>query len=190
MHAMVLAGLMMVSAVFAADKSIDFNYKDADLAKVISDYAKASGQKFIVDPNVHGKITIMSPGPVSIGEAFNQLSSALAVNGIAISKQDDVMVVAQARMIQRNLIDVGQELPALKPERMYTWVINLKHTSADEVNKQLRILTSKDGELVPYTHNNQIYVTDWTSNLQRIAKIIKEIDIPAGKGGKIDKKSQ
>jgi hypothetical protein len=33
-------------------------------------------------------------------------------------------------------------------------------------------------------------VTDWTSNLQRIAKIIKEIDIPAGKGGKIDKKSQ
>lgn len=184
MQALVLAGLMMVSAAFAADKTIDFNYKDAELAKVITDYAKASGQKFIIDPMVRGKITIVSPGPMSISEAFNQLSSALAVNGIAISKQGDTMIIGQARNIQRNLIEVSQEVPALKPERMYTWVINLKHTPAEEVNKQLRILTSKDGELVPYTHNNQIYVTDWTSNLHRIAKIIKEIDIPPVKGGK------
>jgi hypothetical protein len=35
-------------------------------------------------------------------------------------------------------------------------VINLKYVSADEVNKQLRILNSKDGELVAYTHTNQL----------------------------------
>jgi general secretion pathway protein D len=184
-----VAVLIFGSAALAAEnKNIDFSYKDAELVKVIGDYSRASGQKFIIDPGVHGKITIMNPGPVSVPEAFNQLSSALALNSIGISKQDDTMIVMQSRAIERNLIDVGQELPVMKPERMFTWVINLKYTSADEVNKQLRILTSKDGELVPYTHNNQIYVTDWVSNLYRIQKIMREIDIPAGKNGKIEAK--
>jgi general secretion pathway protein D len=177
---------MMSCAAFATDdKTVDFNYKNAEVGKVIADYAKASGQKIIVDPAARGSVTVINPHSVSLNEAFDQLSSAMALIGLGFSKQGDTMIVMQARALQRNLIDVGRELPPPKPERMYTWVINLKYASADEVNKQLRILTSRDGELVPYTLNNQIYVTDWTSNLYRISKIINEIDIPsAGKSGK------
>lgn len=173
-------------AASAADKNqtLNFSFRDGDVTDVIKEYAKASGERFIVDPSVRGKITILNPAPVSVAEAFNQLSSALAVNGIAISHQGDEMVVSPARITQRSLIEVGNQLPALKPERMYTWTIQLKYVSADEVNKQLRILTSKDGELVPFSHTNQILVTDWVSNLHRIAKIIAEVDRPAGKTAK------
>ena len=177
--------------VFAAEKTtIDFNYKQVDILKVIEDYAKASGQKFIVAPGVRARITITNSGPVTLPEAYNQMSLALALNSVGISKQEDVSVVNESRNIQRDLIDVGPELPALKPEKMFTWVINLKYSSADEINKQLRILTSKDGELVPYVRTNQILVTDWVSNLYRIAKIIKEIDVPVSKTAKVEKKSK
>ena len=177
--------------VFAAEKTtIDFNYKQVDILKVIEDYAKASGQKFIVAPGVRGRITITNSGPDTLPEAYNQMSLALALNSVGISKQEDVSVVNESRNIQRDLIDVGPELPALKPEKMFTWVINLKYSSADEINKQLRILTSKDGELVPYVRTNQILVTDWVSNLYRIAKIIKEIDVPVSKTAKVEKKSK
>ncbi|NJL24478.1 MAG: hypothetical protein HC902_04465 [Calothrix sp. SM1_5_4] len=44
------------------------------------------------------------------------------------------MFVNQARNIQRNLIDVSSELPAARPERMFTLVIDLKNASADEIN--------------------------------------------------------
>jgi type II secretory pathway component GspD/PulD (secretin) len=157
---------------------VKFSYRDADVSKVIEDYSKATGQQFILDSSVRGKVNIINPGPINKEEAFNQLSTALASNGIAISTQGNVMYVAPARSIQRNYIPVVTTLPPLKPERMYTWIIQLQNADADDVNKQLRILTSKDGELVPYVRTNQILVSDWTSNLQRIAELVKEIDKP------------
>ena len=39
-----LALTMSARAFAAGDKMIDFNYKEAELAKVLGDYAKASGQ--------------------------------------------------------------------------------------------------------------------------------------------------
>lgn len=173
----ILTLLLFTAAVHAeTDKKIDFNYENADIIKVVKDYSSASGQKFIIDPSVHGKITILNKGPVTVEEAFDQMSSALALNSLGISTQDGVMVIMQARSLQRNYIGVGKELPPLRPERMYTWIVDLKNASADEVNKQLRILTSKDGELVPYTRSNQIFVSDWVSNLYRIKTMLSDID--------------
>lgn len=163
--------------VAAAAPTIKFNFKDADMSKVIEEYAKASGQKFVVDSNLRGKISLINSGPITLTEAFNQLSSGLAVNGAAISKQDDVMLISHARNIQRNLLEVSSELPPLRPEKMQTLIINLKYATAGELNKELRILTSKDGELVPVTRTNQLIITDWVSNLYRVQKLIKEIDI-------------
>src|SRR5579863_6509881 len=94
-----LLTLMLWPLAATAAAPMKFDFKDADLTKVIEDYSKSSGQKFIVDPQVHGKITILNSEPVSQEEAFNQLSTALAVNGCAISHQDDMMVVSPARHI-------------------------------------------------------------------------------------------
>jgi type II secretory pathway component GspD/PulD (secretin) len=178
-----LAGLMLAASLsLANERTLNFNYKDTDVNKVIADYAKASGQRFLVDPSTKGKISILNQTPVTLNEAYNQLSSALAVNGLAISVQGDMRVVSPARSVQRGLIEVTTQMPELKPERMVTWAISLKHISADDINKQLRILSSKDGELVPFSATNQIIVTDWTSNLHRIAKIIETVDQPSAKG--------
>lgn len=175
---LVLSTGLIVSTAGANPRMVRFEYQDAEVVTVIQDYAKASGQRFVIDAGVKGKVTVINPSKVTVEEAFNQLSTALATNGIAISKQGDVMLVQPARNIQRNLIDVTTELPPLRPEKMVTWIINLKHAKADEVNRQLRILASKDGELVPYTATNQILVSDWVSNLHRIGKIISQIDRP------------
>lgn len=168
----------------AARSKMSFNYKDTDVLKVIEDYSEASGQKFVVDANVKGKVTAFNPNSLPIEEAFNQLSMVLATNGLAISKQGEVMMISHARNVQRNLIDVTTDLPPLKPEKMHTWIVNLKFVNADEVNRQVRILTSKDGELVPFQARNQLLITDWVSNLHRISAIISQIDKPARMGVK------
>lgn len=165
--------------VSAADEKMKFNYKQTDILKILEDYSKASGQRFIVDPQVRGMISIINPDSITLDEAFKQLSTSLAVNGIAMNSQDGVMVVKQARAIQRDSIPLVRELPPMRPEKMVTWMVKLKYVSADEINKQLRILTSKDGELVPYTPRNELIISDWTPNLHRINNIIKELDVEA-----------
>ncbi len=165
----------------AADK-IKMYFNNEELTKIIEIYSKASGQKFVIDSQVRGKISLFNQEPVSVEEAFNQLSSALAVNGFAISKQGDTMVIKSARYIQRDLIEVSAERPSLKPERMYTWIYTVKHLPAESINRDLRILVSKDGEMVVNSNTNQLVFTDWVSNLNRVAELMKEIDKPVDLG--------
>lgn len=119
----------------------------------------------------------MTPAKVSLEEAFNLLSTGLAVNGYAIVKEGDVMTVRAARNVQRSLIDVTTEAPAARPERMATWVYKFKNIKVDHVNRDLRILASKDGELAIHADSNSIVISDWSSNLQRVAKIFEQIDV-------------
>lgn len=165
-----------ISLASAAETTMKMNFINEDLTKIIETYSKASGQKFIVDPGVRGKISIIVQEPVSIEEAFNHLSSSLAVNGYAISKQGDTMLIMSARNIQRNLIEVHTTLPSLKPERMLTWVYTAKNVPVDRISREMRIFPSKDGEMNTNTFANQIVISDWASNIHRINEILKEVD--------------
>ncbi len=151
-------------------------FNNEDLIKIIEQYSKASGQKFVIDPGVRGKISIFLQDPVTLDEAFNQMSSALAINGYAISKQGDTMIIKSARNIQRDLIEVSTQRPTLKPERMYSWVYTFKNISAEQVNRDLRILPSKDGEMSVNSATNQVIFTDWSANLNRIGDLLAELD--------------
>ncbi len=187
MRKVIMFPLLVMMAAFtwsslAAPKSdtttLKYNFRNEDIVKLIEEYAKASGQKIIVDPQVRGKVTILNPEPITLDEAFNQLSTALMINGLAFSKQGDTFVVLQARSVQRNLIEVVTELPPIKPDKMITWMVKLKYRDADSINKELRILTSANGELVAYRQTNTIIISDYVSNLHRIAAILKQLDVP------------
>jgi type II secretory pathway component GspD/PulD (secretin) len=61
---------------------------------------------------------------------------------------------------------------------MYTWIYTFKNVSAEQFNRDMRIMASRDGEMSVNTTTNQILFTDWTSNLNRIAALLKELDKP------------
>lgn len=170
--------LMIIFSVASAnaENKIKMNFTNEELPKMIEFYSKASGQKFVLDPAVRGKASIIVQEPVTIEEAFNHLSTALALNGFAISKQGDTMVIMSARNIQRSLVEVSTTVPALKPERMHTWIYTCKNVPAIRVNRDLRILLSKDGEMSVSESTNQIVLTDWASNLLRVNELMKELD--------------
>ena len=65
---LILTGLLLFTrAALAADTpTLNFTFHDADIVKVIEEYSKASGQKFIIAPEIKGKITILNPGPVTV----------------------------------------------------------------------------------------------------------------------------
>lgn len=169
--------LLFAGSFSKADNLINFNFNNEDLSKVIETYAKAANQKFVIDASLHGKATIMMPEKITTEEAFNQLSTALALQGYAISKQVDTLVVMSARNIQRNLIETSTTVPPLKPERMATWIYTPKFPAAD-IFQNLRIVSSKDGEMSLYATKNQIVITDWTSNLHRLSTLFAELDKP------------
>ena len=174
---MIIAALL-IPFISAAAEKFKMNYTNEELPKIIESYARTSGQKFIMDSSVRGRVTIINPTEINQEEAYGQLSEALAINGFAIVKEGDVFLIKNARSVQRDNIEVTTTLPTMRPMRMVNWVITLKHATAHDVMNQLRILVSAYGELSTNERTNQLFITDWSSNMQRVGELIKQIDIP------------
>lgn len=172
---------ILILATFATAQAADkvkWYFNNEEITKVIELYSKASGQKFVVSPGVRGKVSLFNQEPISIEEAFNQLSSALALNGFAISKQQDTMVVQSARLIQRSFNQVSADRPSIEPERMYTWIYTPKYISVVGINRDLRIFPSRDGEMSINPSQNQLILSDWSSNINRVADLLALLDKP------------
>lgn len=182
----VYAIVLGFSTISKAEEKIKFYFNNEEVSKVLESFSRSSGQKMIIDSNVKGKISIFNPESVDISEAFNQVSKALAMNGYAILHEGETLVVQPVRLVKRSLLEVGSELPSPKPERLFSWVVTLKNIPISVVNKDLKILLSKDGEISSLSENNQIIFVDWVSNLYRIRELIKQIDVP--KNMEIEKK--
>jgi type II secretory pathway component GspD/PulD (secretin) len=163
-----------------SEKTFAFTFKETPLAKVIDYYSAHTGQKFVLDGSVANnvKISIVEPAKISPKEAFNLLSASLALSGVAISNREGTLVLASAKNMQRSYISVVTELPPLQPEKLVTWVVVLKNSDANQLSQQVRVLTSKDGELVSYGQN-RLLVTDWVSSLYRMKDLIDQLDKPA-----------
>lgn len=155
-----------------------FDYPNADILDVVKAVSELTGKNFIVDPQVRGKITIIAPSQITVAEAYKAFLSALAINGYTVVPSGNFLKVKSARNAQRDSIETysGNYYP--DADQMITRIIKLKYISADEVNKNLRILPSKDGEMVPYPPTNSIIISDYGSNIDRVMKIIEQLDVP------------
>lgn len=155
-----------------------FDYPNADIADVIKAISELTGRNFIVDPQVRGKITIIAPSQITVAEAYRAFLSALAINGMAVVPSGNFWKIKTARNAQRDSIETysGPYFPT--SDHMITRIIKLQYISADEVQRNLRILPSKDGEMVVYPPTNSIIISDYGSNIERITRIIEQLDIP------------
>ncbi len=168
--------LVLFGLIAQAEEKFIMNYSNEDLTKIIEVYSKASGQKFVIDSTVRGKITILNPEPITLKEVFNQISTALALNGFAIFKQGEAMTIRNARSAQRSSIEVSTELPSANPERMATWIYTVKNMTAHDLMHLNRLLTSMYGEMAVANGTNQLIITDFTSSLNKVSEMLKQID--------------
>jgi len=155
-----------------------FDFPNAELSDVVKAISELTGKNFLIDPGVKGRITIIAPSQITVAEAYKAFLSALAINGYAVVPSGKFLKVRSARNAQRDGIETytGSYYP--NSDQMITRVINLKHISAEAINRDLRLLHSKDGEMSPYPATNSIIISDYGSNIDRIMKIISQLDVP------------
>lgn len=156
-------------------ESFDFN---GDITDVIKTVSELTGKNFIIDPGVRGKITIIAPSKITVAEAYKAFLSALAINGFTVVPSGSFLKVKSARNAQRDSIETYSGAYYPNADQMITRIIHLKHISAEAVNRDLRILTSKDGEMSIYTQTNSLIISDWGANIDRVMRIIAQLDVP------------
>lgn len=155
-----------------------FDFPNVEITDVINTISELTGKNFIIDPGVRGKITIVAPSKITVAEAYKAFLSALAINGYTVVPSGSFLKVKNARNAQRDSIETYSGAYYPNDDQMITRIIHLKHISAETVNRELRILPSKDGEMNPYPPTNSIILSDYGSNIDRVMKIINQLDVP------------
>jgi general secretion pathway protein D len=164
------------AAIEQATVSLSFN--NADIESVASVVAKATGQTILVDPQVKGTITLITNKPVTKTKALDSFSTALRTAGFALVETNGMYrVVTQA---DAKLVSTAVTTSKGKQEgdQIITRVFKLNYESANNLLPVLRPLVSPNNTINAYPGNNTIVVTDYASNIQRIATLIDSIDAP------------
>ena len=115
-------------------------------------------------------------------EALMAIESLLTMNGIALTKIDNLFWKAIPALGVNAQVPIWLDGPAsaIKPsQRIYIKMIHLKYAPAFEVREQLNAFATPNvSSLIVFDHANSILITDSLLNLQRMEKLVDQIDHP------------
>lgn len=165
------AGLAPAPAAYAQSQVL--NLQDADIRVFIQDVAQATGQTFIIDPRVQGKVSISSREPLSRTELFEVMLSTLRANGL-------VAVPAGSGVYRITPEDGAAAQPSsLSGSGGYgfsTQVFRLRNIDAASAAETLKPLIGRQGVVMPSPRGNLIVVADYADNLARIRSLLAQVD--------------
>jgi len=166
-----------------ADELIYVNFDQVDIRVMLKTITDITGINFIVDDSIRGTVTMMSPTKIHLGEIYEVLESILDVQGYAAVPAGSgnlVKIVPRVEAVKRNLqVRIGSnpsEIP--KNDSLVTQIIRLKYADATEVSQIVKPLLTTGLHMATYPRTNSILVTDTSSNIHHIAKIIHNLDVP------------
>ena len=156
--------------------SIDFN--DVDLSVFIKFISELTSKNFVVDQRVKGKVTIISPSKISVKEAYKVFESVLEVHGYTTVEAGQVIKIVPSPDARSKNIETRLKEEAASPaDRVVTQLIPLKFANSTEIKKLFAPLISKSSVILAYPPTNMLIVTDVYSNIKRLLRILKAIDI-------------
>lgn len=164
------------SALAAKGAEVTLNLKDADLSTFIATVSEVTGKNFIVDPRVRGKVTVVSSSPMDAAGVYQTFLSVLQVQGFAaVPAGQAIKLVPEtnARTEGGGYVSNGHGLPF---DEVVTHVYTAQNVSAAQLVAILRPLISQSGHFAAYTGNNALIISDRASNVERIERLIAQID--------------
>lgn len=166
-------------ATVTADGLVNLDFEDVELAVVIDTIAKLTGKNFVYDDRVRGRVTIISPSPIPVDQAFTVFESVLQVKGFTtVEAPGGVLKVIPIRDAKETSVSTERSgSTRLDSDRFVTRLIPLTYVDAEQISNTLKPLVSKEAALVSYAGTNTIILTDAASNISRILSIIEAIDV-------------
>lgn len=164
----------------AKDSTTEINVKNAEIASIIRIFSRKLKRNYILDEKVRGKVSIYLPGKVSAEESLRILDSVLALKGFSsVPIGDNIWKIVPSKEARQSTIPTLTESRPEKPTAaVVTRLINLKYVNAQDIQQILSQLISGDGLVNAYTGTNSLILIDSEDNIERLVKLVDELDVP------------
>lgn len=155
--------------------TVKWNFQDADIRAVINTVAKLTGNNFVIDPRVQGKVSFISNHPMTLTEAYQAFLSMLRVLNYTALPTGNITKIIPI-MDARNM---GLPISTKKMgygDNMVLRVISLKHTNATDLLPILQPFISPYGNIRAYAPANSLMVAGSATNINHIMQMIQQLD--------------
>lgn len=155
-----------------------FDFPDTDIMELTKHMQKLTGINLILDKDVKGKVSIIAPTAITVGDAWKAYLTALNMAGYTLVKSGAFYKVINARDIRYTptKIYTGNYTP--DTENYVMRVIALKNVSAAEIARNFRPFMSRYGRIIDIKQTNTVIMADTGTNINRLVKMVKFLDIP------------
>jgi general secretion pathway protein D len=159
------------------DDLVTLSLQNAELADLVRTMSEMTGKRFVVAASPKAfQATLVAPQKVTVAEAYQAFLSILAANRLTVVPQGRFYKIIEAQDAVHEAPVRSSKDGASPEERYDTYVHRVAHVSADEVaTGVLSKLASHDGAVIPY--GNVLLLTDTGTNVQRMMRILDEIDV-------------
>ena len=159
-------------------------YPNSDVKEVLALYERLTQKKLVYDNLVQGPVNIVISTPVSRAEAIQIIEINLQLNGFTLVPASDPGILKvigankNARSAGLPILSDFDQLP--EGERVVTFVFKLRYVDPQELQPLLAqyISPGSSTSLLALPKSQMLLVTENTSVIRGLAKIIREIDIP------------
>jgi len=139
---------------------VSLDYKEANLATVLRSLSYSYDLNLVATKDVQGKVTVNLRN-VTIDEA---LEAILSVNGYAFTRKGSLIYITPG--------------PGTEGIDIITTAIHLSYLTASEAERLLSKVISSKGDIQVNDSTNSLVITDFPASIEKVKKVLKEIDIP------------
>jgi len=160
------------------ERFVSIDFSDVDISVFIKFISELTGSNFVVDHRVKGKVTIISPTRISVKEAYKVFESVLEVHGYAAVEAGEIVkIIPKPDARTKNIETLLKESSRRPEDRVVTRLIPLTYADPEELKRLFAPFISKSSVMLAYPPTNMLIVTDVSSNIDRLLRIIKVIDV-------------
>lgn len=163
---------------FGPEIITSFDFPDTDILELTKHMQKLTGINLILDKDVKGKVSIMAPSPITVGDAWKAYLAALNMAGYTLVKSGEFYKVINARDVRYvpTAIYTGSYTPDTEAHVMK--ILALKNVDASEISRNFRPFMSRYGRIIDIKQTNTIIISDTGANINRLERLIKFLDVP------------
>ena len=158
-------------------KEVALDFDDVDIRLFIRVISELTGRNFIIDNNVRGKVTVLSPKKLTTRQAYEAFKSVLAVNGFAVVEAGEVTKIIPAQNMSGYGLPVGTQKVREGEDQFITQVMPLTYLDGKGLLPLLKPLMSRQATIFATPSSDVLVATDYKSNIKKLEKLLNEIDV-------------
>ncbi len=161
-------------------RTILINFNNVGIIEYIRFISRTTNRNFIFDENdLQFNVTIISEEPATIENIMTALLQELRIHDLTLLEQGNNLIIHKNPRVNAVSQVIADDIIATNPpSEIVTQVFKLNTADPSKVAAVIKPLTSEFALVEVLSGTNHLIITDLSSNVAQIAKLIKSVDSP------------